>query len=151
MIAVIAAGLRVSGMFRDEAEHSRRTRVRNASQIELVEFLDDKMFLEMIRTNLIKYSDGKYVFLDRDISEEIERERQDKRSGERQAAGELRQKYGADYFLTGTISAIDRFEGTLRTVYTRYAFRLVDAETEVVVWEDSYETKKTGKTPVHQR
>ena len=29
--------------------------------------------------------------------------------------------------------------------YHRYSFRLTDAETDVVVWEDDYEFKKTGR------
>jgi PBP1b-binding outer membrane lipoprotein LpoB len=110
------------------------------------EYLDEKAFLEKIRTEVFKNTDGKLQFLDRDKTSDILREREAKRSDE-VSGGRLGQRYGADYFLTGVIASIDRQVAGQRSVYTRFAFRLVNAETELVVWENDYEVKKIGQTP----
>lgn len=109
------------------------------------EYLDTQMFLEKIRTELIRYGGGKLTFLDREHTQEILRERSAKRDGEI-TANKLDYRYGADFFMTGEISSIDKQVQSTRSTYTRYSFRLVDAETEVIIWEDGYEVKKITET-----
>lgn len=105
-------------------------------------FIDTTGFQEKIRTLLLKNCGGKIYFLDRADVEGLlaEKERKEKgyvSSSEKSSAP----MFGADYFLTGSIHSINRVQGTQRTEYTRYSFRLTDADTSVIVWEDEYETR----------
>ena len=103
--------------------------------------IDTKMFLEKTRTLLLSNSGGRYRFLDRDNVDAIMLEREAKRAGIVTSSGSGNLG-GADFFLTGSISSIDQVVGSQRTTYMRFAFRLVDAETSDIVWEDEYEMKK---------
>jgi uncharacterized protein (TIGR02722 family) len=104
------------------------------------DYIDKKAFLERIRTLLVKNSGGKLRFLDRDKLEELKDEQRAKDAGEVTTSGESR-FLGADFLLTGVISSINRGQGSKSTVYRRFSFRLTDARTSVVVWEDEYETQ----------
>lgn len=104
------------------------------------DYIDKKAFLEKIRTLLIKHSAGKVVFLDRHNLEKLRDEAEAKEAGELTASRET-QFYGADFFLTGVISSINAAGGSEKTVFRRFAFRLADAYTSAIVWEDEYETQ----------
>ena len=106
--------------------------------------LDTEMFLEKIRTLLMKNVGGKIVFLDRAKSEEVIRERDMKRAGEVTASSK-KAVLGADYFLTGSVSSIDKGDGKWRSTMMRYEFRLTDAESTQLIWANDYEVKKVGK------
>jgi hypothetical protein len=114
------------------------------------EVMDKNLFIRKMRTLLMKHSGGKVAFLDREKSEEILRERQMKRAGQVGSSGE-KVLLGADYFLTGVVSSIDKVSGDKRATYTNYAFRLTDAESSAIIWEDEYEVKKVGKAAVYDR
>jgi PBP1b-binding outer membrane lipoprotein LpoB len=114
------------------------------------DYIDGDAFLRKMRTELIKNAEGRLVFLDRAIIDEVERENRDKVRGKRTASGE-QIPLGADFFLTGTIDSIDRVAGAGRTEYLRLSFRLTDAGTSAVVWEDEYEIKKHSTTGVMYR
>ena len=58
---------------------------------------------------------------------------------------------GADFFLTGTLDSIDKASGGIRSTYTRYSFRLTEAESGDIYWEDDYEVKKIGKAGLYDR
>jgi len=111
------------------------------------QIIDKDIFLNSIRTLLIQHSQGKVVFLDRDRADQIIAERELKRKG---IVGTTERKIlsGVDYFLTGELNAIDKVEGASRLTYTRYSFRLTDAESSDIIWEDAYEVKKLGKRGV---
>jgi len=114
------------------------------------DYIDGDAFLRKMRTELIKNAEGRLVFLDRAIIDQIERENRDKVRGKRTASGE-QTPLGADFFLTGTIDSIDRVAGAGRTQYLRLSFRLTDAGSSAVVWEDEYEIKKHSTTGVMYR
>ena len=124
--------------------------IQNASEPPTIAFLsvenrsnhyiDKKAFLEKMRTLLIKHSGGRMVFLDRHHLESLKREKQAKEAGELTSSGAT-QFLGADFFLTGVISSINRAGGSEKTVFRRFAFRLTDARTSAIVWEDEYETQ----------
>lgn len=114
------------------------------------DYVDGDAFLRKMRTELIKNAEGRMVFLDRAIIDEIERENREKARGKRTAAGE-QIPLGADFFLTGAIDSIDRVAGAGRTQYLRLSFRLTDAGSSAVVWEDEYEIKKHSTTGVMYR
>lgn len=119
-------------------------------QNETNEIINKNLFIERMRTLLIKNASGRLIFLDREIGADIESERENKREGELSMAKQA-QKLGADFFLTGKLSSIDKVSGSKRSTYTRYAFRLTDAETTAIIWEDDYEVKKVGQAPVYDR
>lgn len=105
-------------------------------------FIDTVAFQEKIRTLLLKNSRGKIYFLDRSAVKEILKERKRKKKGLVTASEKSSRKiFGADYFLTGSIHSINRVMGTQRTEYMRYSFRLTDADTSLIIWEDEYETR----------
>lgn len=110
---------------------------------ETNEIINENLFIEKMRTLLLKNAQGRLVFLDRELSQEIFNERDMKEAGaySGQAKGKVS---GADYFLTGKLSSIDKVSGKKRSTYTRYAFRLTDANDSVIIWEDEYESKKVG-------
>lgn len=124
--------------------------VQNASQPPTIaflsvenrsnDFIDKKAFLEKMRTLLIRNANGKMIFLDRYNLDALRDEQAAKDGGEFTSSGRG-QLYGADFFLTGVISSINAAGGSERTIYRRYSFRLVDANTGAIVWEDEYETQ----------
>lgn len=117
---------------------------------ETNEIINKNLFIEKMRTLLLKNARGRMTFLDREISEQILAERSAKRAGRISSSGS-RQMLGADYFLTGKLSSIDKQAGGKRSTYTRYAFRLTDAESTAILWEDEYEVKKVGKAGLYDR
>lgn len=117
---------------------------------ETNEIINKNLFIEKIRTMLMKNAKGKMVFLDREILDEINAEREDKRAGEYTYSQQAK-KLGADYFLTGKLSSIDKVGSGKRSTYTRYAFRLTDTETTAIIWEDDYEVKKVGSYGLYDR
>ena len=111
------------------------------------QIIDKEIFLNSIRTLLIQNSQGKVVFLDRARINAVMAERELKRKG-LVGATERKIVSGVDFFLTGELNAIDKVEGPTRLTYTRYSFRLTDAESSDIIWEDAYEVKKLGKRGV---
>ncbi|MFH1262841.1 MAG: hypothetical protein V1495_05295 [Pseudomonadota bacterium] len=117
---------------------------------ETNEIINKNMFIEKMRTLLLKNAGGRMIFLDREISEQISTERNSKRSGQLGSSGS-KIRSGADFFLTGKLSSIDKQAGGKRSTYTRYAFRLTDAESSDILWEDEYEVKKVGSAGWYDR
>lgn len=105
------------------------------------ELVNAEDILYKIRTELIKNSAGKMVFLDRDAIEKIKAERRDKERGKVTASSD-KALYGADFFMSGRIEGIRRTRGRRETEYIRIAVRLTDAQTSGIVWENDYEFKK---------
>ena len=87
-------------------------------------------------------------------AEEMERgfalAREMKRRGEVSTAGQ-KMLLGADFFLTGTLSSIDKMMNGKRSTFTSYSFRLTDAESSAIIWEDEYDVKKVGKSGMYDR
>lgn len=105
---------------------------------------DSYNMLSSIRRKLLKYGMGKFVFLDREIVEKLKRERRLKRKGEVTSSSQS-DLYGADFFLTGRAFSEERRNRGMREVYYRFSFRLTDAETGAIIWEDDHEFKKAAK------
>lgn len=114
------------------------------------EIIDTQGFLEKMRTELIKNSGGKVIFLDRDILKQTMDERDMKDAG--QFTGDTsKQMKGADYFLAGTITGITNARGRKSTNYMRMAFRLTDSNTNEIIWEDDYEIQYYHKAGIYDR
>jgi PBP1b-binding outer membrane lipoprotein LpoB len=108
--------------------------------------INKDIFLERIRVQLNSKAAGRLSFLDREMMKTLERERDLKRSGQVTASADpnVVEFRGADYFLTGKLSGLSQRTGAGTSDYILYSFRLTDARTSEIVWEDSAEIKKEG-------
>jgi PBP1b-binding outer membrane lipoprotein LpoB len=122
------------------------TSVVNASD----ELFSTDDFLYKMRTELVKHTGGKMVFLDRDVLTEIQAEERAKQRG-KVTRSDSKPLYGADFFLAGRVESIRRTRGRHETMYMRLSFRLTDAASSAIVWEDDYEVKKYRQAGVYDR
>ena len=108
--------------------------------------INKDMFLTRIRVMLNSKAAGQVSFLDREMMKTLERERELKRSGQVTASADPRASEfgGADYFLTGKLEGLTTRTSQGTSDYILYTFRLTDARTSRIVWEDSAEIKKQG-------
>jgi len=108
--------------------------------------INKDIFLTRIRVQLNSKAQGRVMFLDRTQMAALEQERNLKRQGTVTASADpnLQEFKGADYFLTGTLQGISTRTAAGTSDYILYAFRLTDARTSAIVWEDSAEMKKQG-------
>jgi PBP1b-binding outer membrane lipoprotein LpoB len=108
--------------------------------------INKDMFLTRIRVELNKHALGRVSFLDREMMKTLERERALKQSGQVTASADphVVEFGGADYFLTGKLEGLATRTSQGTGDYILYTFRLTDARTSRIVWEDSYEIKKQG-------
>jgi len=120
--------------------------------------IDDSIFVQKIITYLTQNAAGRVQFIDREHWEIIQKERQLKRSGAVSvpvdASGQpnlAAAPLGTDYFLTGVLQAISKSTGRAASDYVQATFRLVDAETGAIVWQDDFDWKKVGASGVIYR
>ncbi len=108
--------------------------------------INKDIFLTRIRTLLNSKATGRVTFLDRERMKTLEHERALKQSGQVTASADPNavEFRGADYFLTGELQGMATRTSQGTGDYILYAFRLTDARTSAIVWEDSYEIKKQG-------
>ena len=108
--------------------------------------INKDMLLTRIRVELNKHALDRVSFLDREMMKTLERERALKQSGQVTASANpnVVEFGGADYFLTGKLEGLATRTSQGTGDYILYAFRLTDARTSRIVWEDSYEIKKQG-------
>ena len=108
--------------------------------------INKDMFLTRIRVMLNSKAAGQVSFLDREMMKTLERERDLKRSGQVTASADpnVVEFGGADYFLTGKLEGNTTKAAAGISDYVLYTFRLTDARTSRIVWEDFAEIKKQG-------
>jgi penicillin-binding protein activator len=108
--------------------------------------INKDIFLTRIRTQLNSRAAGHVSFLDRDMMRTLERERALKQSGQVTASSDPHavEFRGADYFLTGKLDGMTTRTSAGTSDYVLYSFRLTNARTSEIVWEDSAEIKKQG-------
>jgi PBP1b-binding outer membrane lipoprotein LpoB len=108
--------------------------------------IDKDIFLTRIRTELNSKSDGRVRFLDREMMAALQHERELQQEGQvvAPAGGTATQLQGADFFLTGKLDGLTTQNAEGTSDYVLYSFRLTDARTSEIVWEDSTEIKKQG-------
>jgi penicillin-binding protein activator len=108
--------------------------------------INKDMFLDRIQGLLNRNSRNKVRFLARSNMAALERERQMKQSGQVTASSDpnVQEFKGADYFLTGKLNShTTRTSGGVSD-YMMYSFRLIDARTSDIVYENFHEVKKQG-------
>jgi len=113
-------------------------------------YVDKDIYLEKMRTILIQNASGRILFLDRKLVGEINEEREAKREGDLTYSTQGT-KYGADFFLTGKIFTETEVQWGTTYNFIRYAFRLTDAETTAIVWEDEYESQIMNRKALMDR
>ncbi|HLH57204.1 MAG TPA: penicillin-binding protein activator LpoB [Verrucomicrobiae bacterium] len=116
--------------------------VENATRFPI----NKDIFLSRIRAELNSKARGKVIFLDRERMATLEHERQMKLAGQVTASADpnVVEFKGADFFLTGKLSGLTTRTGAGTSDYILYTFRLTDARSSDIVWEDSAEIKKQG-------
>ncbi len=108
--------------------------------------ISKEIFIDKIRIELNRNSQGKVRFLARDAMPALEAERQQKRDGTITATSDPKaQEFkGADYFLKGKLQGMSTRTSAGTSDYVLYSFQLVDARTSEIVWEDAADVKKQG-------
>ncbi len=108
--------------------------------------INKDIFLTRIRTQLNSKATGKVIFLARENMAALERERALKQSGQVTASSDpnVVEFKGADYFLTGSLQGMTTKAAAGTSDYVLYSFRLIDARTSDIIWEDAAEIKKQG-------
>jgi len=108
--------------------------------------INKDIFLTRLRTQLNSKALGKVRFLDREMMATLEREQRLKQQGLVTATADpnVTEFRGADYFLTGKLQGLTTKTTAGTSDYVLYSFRLTDARTSEIVWEDSAEIKKQG-------
>jgi len=104
------------------------------------------IFVDKVRIELNKNSQGRVRFLARDTMPTLEQERDAKRAGAVTATADPKaQEFkGADYFLRGKLQGMSTRTTSGTSDYVLYSFQLVDARTSEIVWEDASDIKKQG-------
>jgi PBP1b-binding outer membrane lipoprotein LpoB len=98
--------------------------------------VDGGVFLVRVRTELNSKSDGKARFVDAAMLQALQRERQAQ-------TGEVGVP-AADYVLSGRLEGGPTNSSTDVSDSVVYSFKLANARTGAVVWEDSVEMKRLG-------
>jgi penicillin-binding protein activator len=108
--------------------------------------INKDIFLTRIRTQLNSKAAGRVSFLDREMMKTLERERALKQSGQVTASSDpnVVEFRGADFFLTGKLDGMTTRTSAGTSDYVLYSFRLTNARTSEIVWEDTAEVKKQG-------
>jgi PBP1b-binding outer membrane lipoprotein LpoB len=108
--------------------------------------INKDMFLTRIRVQLNSKAAGKVIFLARENMAALEHERALKQSGQVTSSSDpnVMEFKGADYFLTGSLQGLTTRTSAGTSDYILYSFRLIDARTSDIIWEDSAEIKKQG-------
>jgi penicillin-binding protein activator len=104
------------------------------------------IFVDKVRIELNRNSQGRVRFLARDTMPTLEQEREAKRAGALTANSDPKaQEFkGADYFLKGKLQGMSTRTAAGTSDYVLYSFQLVDARTSEIVWEDAADMKKQG-------
>jgi PBP1b-binding outer membrane lipoprotein LpoB len=108
--------------------------------------INKDIFLTRMRAMLNSKAMGRVSFLDRAMMNTLVRERDLKRSGQVTASADpnVVEFGGADFFLTGSLDGNTTKAAAGISDYVLYTFRLTDARTSRIVWEDMAEIKKQG-------
>jgi len=115
------------------------------------DYIDTNMLLRRMQALVLTHSGGRIVFLEREARAGVEAEADEQIRGKAEGT-RIRKPLGADYVLTGTIDSIDRASGVNRTAYFLCTFRLVEPDSQAIVWSSPpFEFKKATKVPLYDR
>lgn len=122
---------------------------------ESMQRLNVNLITDRLRSDLNRASDGRMIFIARANAAMIEEERALKREGVTDVGttGMTQAQFGADYRLTGNIASQDARSQKSGTVqrFTQITFEIVDLETGVITWSNTYEVARSATDDVVYR
>ena len=107
--------------------------------------IDQDIFTTLITDQVIQHSQGDISVVNRDLLDDILREREMKRTGAVDSKSDEKSLAGVEYFLEGELRGLAASTNRAQTDYVVVRFQLTDAESGVITWSNSYEMKKEGK------
>lgn len=117
--------------------------------------INKNMITDLLRTELTRAANGRMVFLGREYADMIENERALEREGVVSGGtqGPTRQTLGWDYRLGGRIASLDSVDARtgLTSRYHQITFEMVERGTGVIVWNGTYQFKKTAQDDILYR
>lgn len=122
---------------------------------ESTSIINTNILTDRLRVELNRAANGRMVFVGREYSGMVEKERSLKREGVVDG-GTIRKTQataGADYRLAGRITSLDAIEkkSQTRSRYHQVTFEMVDLELGTIVWSGIYEMKKAAQDNVIYR
>lgn len=117
--------------------------------------INTNMLTDRLRVELNRAANGRMVFVARERSDMVEKEREMKRDGvvDSGTVRNTEATAGADYRLAGRISSQDAVERKSQTKsrYHQITFEMIDLELGTIVWNGMYEMKKASQDNVLYR
>ena len=117
--------------------------------------LNKNMLTDRLRSGLMRAANGRILFISRESSDMVAKERDLKRQGlvSQGTLGSAQAQAGADFRLTGRITSQDALQkGTgMASRYHMVNFEMVDLETGMIVWTNIYEFKKSAADDIVYR
>ena len=117
--------------------------------------LNVNLITDLLRTNLTRAANGRMIFLGREYAAMIENERALEQEGvvSNGTQGPTRQTLGWDYRMGGRISSLDSVDVRtgLTSRYHQITFEMVERGTGVIVWNGTYQFKKTAQDDIRYR
>ncbi len=116
--------------------------------------INKNILIDRLATQLQVAANGRIQFVNREMADMVEKERQLKRAGKTDAGttGLTRAVAGADYRLSGRITSLDaRTAGGAAERLMNIVFRMTDLEDGLTVWANQYSFKKAGRDDVIYR
>jgi len=105
--------------------------------------IDADVFTVLMQNLLIKHAGDRVRFVRREILKDIIKERERKREGIYDSSGQ-KPIAGTDFFLEGELRSLSVGTSAGVSDWILYSFKLSDAESGIIVWSGSYQTKKEG-------
>jgi len=117
--------------------------------------LNTNSITDRLRVSLNRSAEGRMVFVGRQFSDMVARERELKRAGavDQGTTPLTRAQQGGDYRLGGRITSLDARSPATGQMsrYNQITFEMVDLETSQIVWSGIYEFLKTAQDDVIYR
>lgn len=108
------------------------------------EHIDTQSIMDMVRVELSQ--SGKVSFVDKEAREDLDAEYEYQNSGRvggnKSGPG---QQVGADYILNGRMDSIVQEVGKDKTIYYKVTLNMTDLKTNLVVWTNQKQLRKTYK------
>jgi len=106
--------------------------------------IDQDIFTTLITDQVIQGASGQLAVVNRDILDQILKEREMRRSGKVDSNTELKALAGVEFFLEGELRGLAASTNKKQTDYVVVRFQLTDTESGIISWSNSYEMKKQG-------
>ncbi|MCA9491606.1 MAG: hypothetical protein KC621_16855 [Myxococcales bacterium] len=106
--------------------------------------IDVDILTTLITDEMVSGAQGRVQVVNRDLVDEIMKEREMKARGQVSDDGQLKALAGVDYFMEGTVETLSASTNRAQTDYVVIRFQLTDAESAVITWSNKYEFKKEG-------